>query len=123
MRSLCECDYGDAESPEFLSEEKRRARKDHRCSDCGGVIAVGETYVHVSGMWGGRIETYKICSGCGSLRGVFGCACFGELKSEIFEELHETGDLPIGDFGALGAAKLDEMLAQFNAAHGEIGED
>jgi hypothetical protein len=120
--SLCECDY-DLGTLEFLYEEKRRAKKAHRCSDCGGVIAPGETYFCVSLKWEGQIESFKICPGCEGLRKVFSCAGFGDLKTEIFEELHETGDLPIGDFGPLGAAKLDELLAEITAAHGEIEED
>lgn len=69
---------------------KRKARKDHRCCECGGMIKAGETYNSHSGVWDGEPARYKVCPECDELRdeierladlnhdeGV----CFGDLSS------------------------------------------
>ena len=61
----CYCDY---EAPEFYTQETRRAKKAHRCSECGRAIDVGESYEHVRGKWDGEMGTYKTCSRCLALK-------------------------------------------------------
>lgn len=63
--SDCYCDY---ELPQFYVAEVRTARKQHKCSECGRLIAEGERYEHVRGKWDGDMGTFKTCPRCLSLR-------------------------------------------------------
>lgn len=57
----CYCDY---DPPEFYHLEIRRARKPHKCHECGGFISVGEQYEHVRGKWEGYVDTFNTCERC-----------------------------------------------------------
>lgn len=61
----CYCDY---DSPEFCHTEIRKARKPHSCSECRGVIAIGEQYEHVRGKWDGNVCTIQTCLRCLDIR-------------------------------------------------------
>jgi hypothetical protein len=61
----CSCDF---DPPEFYHREIRRARKPHRCHECGGAIVVGEQYEHVRGKWEGYIDTFDTCERCVDIR-------------------------------------------------------
>lgn len=65
MSDACYCDY---ESPSVFREGTCKARKHHKCGECGSTIQPGETYEHVWGIWGGCPETYKTCPRCLELR-------------------------------------------------------
>jgi hypothetical protein len=57
----CVCDY---DPPEFYHREIRRARKEHKCCECGGRMLPGEQYEHVRGKWDGFVDTYDTCARC-----------------------------------------------------------
>ena len=82
----CEVDY-DGDPNEFYSESLVRARKAHKCCECGRSIAPGETYERVSGKWGGAIDTYKTCPHCLEVRGMYDDVC--KRNSWIFTQLEE----------------------------------
>lgn len=48
--------------------DKRKARKEHKCCECRGVIQVGETYNYHHGIWSDGPEQYKTCLECEVLR-------------------------------------------------------
>jgi len=58
----------DDEPPECFTVATPRARKVHICCECGRKIEPGETYERVSGIWDGRPERFKTCTGCVELR-------------------------------------------------------
>ena len=71
--------------------EKPKARKQHECCECRGVIQIGETYHKHHGLWDSW-STYKVCNECEDLRtlvdaGVHGedITAFGELWESVFE--------------------------------------
>jgi len=59
--SYCVCDY---ERPSVISERTRRARKPHKCIECGREISPGETYEYTWGIWEGDADQFKTCSRC-----------------------------------------------------------
>jgi hypothetical protein len=89
---FCSCDY-DGDQPEFYnSGEVKRARKQHRCGECGGPIFVGEPYDWAIGKWDGRVNTHKECVACVEMRQwaeisvpCFCCNIWGELHEHIRE--------------------------------------
>lgn len=54
----------DLEEPDFMTREKRKARKQHKCSECRCSIFPGETYEYIFGIWGGYPQQYKNCEIC-----------------------------------------------------------
>ena len=47
-----------------LDESRPTARKPHRCSLCGRLIAPGETYERAANVFDGRAYTWKTCAHC-----------------------------------------------------------
>jgi len=85
--------------PSFCNIVHRKANKEHRCCECGGLIRVGEKHEYASGVWDGDFRAFRTCSSCEILRnecaditketrsyddGIFS---FGELQTELEEIL------------------------------------
>ena len=58
--------YG--EMPSCYRLITRKARTEHRCCECHGVIEKGERYHYHSGVWDGSPASFKVCSDCEALR-------------------------------------------------------
>ena len=61
------CFY-DLEPFEFYRQTFPRARKDHRCTECIGVIAKGQIYEFVNGKCDGEMCVFKVCEKCQDLK-------------------------------------------------------
>lgn len=92
---MCYCDY---EEPEFFSEVMRKARKQHKCDECWGVIEIGQSYKVIAGVWGGDFSRYKHCNKCLSLiefmKAHVKCFCwsFTDLISSAAETVSGIGN-------------------------------
>lgn len=78
--------------PEFFESYYPKARKTHRCCECGGPIHPGEKYGVHSGKWDGEFDSFKQhldCEeACVFIRNNFTdgeCIGFGTLKDEYKE--------------------------------------
>jgi len=103
MNNDCWCDY---EPPELIRKKTPLARKEHRCSECGSVITVGERYEYVSGKWEGDFSTYKTCPDCVAIRDALDempCFCWGHgcLWEDIETQFQEADFQPGERFGYL----------------------
>ena len=72
-----------------LHEIIRKSRKDHRCSECGRIIEVGELYLNEGLMWEGKKNTVKTCSHCQVVRAWLNAECGGWLYEGVYEDIHE----------------------------------
>jgi uncharacterized Fe-S center protein len=61
----CSCDY---DPPEFHSARRVKARKNHKCYECAGIIEVGEVYEYSFGKWEGDTIQNKTCIRCLNIR-------------------------------------------------------
>ena len=52
---------------EICITDHPKARKIHRCGECGGMIQVGEVYNKYHGVEGGEGFTHKVCVDCNTL--------------------------------------------------------
>lgn len=89
----CYCDTDGL--PTVSHRDKRKARKEHRCYECGCKIAPGETYEVVSGLYDGQWETFKTCPDCVELRDALtemDCFCWyhGSLLDDIQNQFLEA---------------------------------
>lgn len=60
----CYCDYDYSEMPVCYEEATVKARREHRCCECLGRIAKGESYQRKSGKWEGQFQSFKTCKRC-----------------------------------------------------------
>ena len=56
-------DMGDG-SCEFYSVKIVKARKKHKCYECGHIIEIGESYEYATGKWDGDFDVFKTCDDC-----------------------------------------------------------
>ena len=107
---MCDCDM-----PAFYSEEYRRARRPHRCVECGGAIASGARYQHASGKWDGDLRSYATCLTCAEVRESLGratgcCVFLGAMFADA--TYYEGGGLRLRlDDVELGDVDEDAALA------------
>lgn len=86
MNQMSDCDV-----PIFYTHKTPKARKEHECCECGGLIKVGERYQSIVGFWE-EFGSYKICQDCHEIR-----SCirpedpipYGGLKDEVFYHNNE----------------------------------
>lgn len=79
-----------SEQPDCYSLSTPKARKEHRCCECGGVIQVGEKYFSHNLVWEGTAATFKCCSDCEALRKkVDSWSKYAEDRTAM-EMLHES---------------------------------
>lgn len=79
----------DGDQASFYSERVVRSRKEHRCGECRRVIAVGEGYQYVFGVWDGRADQHRTCRHCLVAQGWLNRECGGWLFRTIREDLEE----------------------------------
>ena len=88
MTYNCYCDYDDYDTPEFLNESYRKARKQYYCDNCNGPILPGEKYHYTVGKWDGDIGYYRKCPRCEEMHryliGNLPCFCYCYIDN-IFE--------------------------------------
>ncbi len=88
---MCEwsSDYG--YDSQTFQDLWRRARKQHKCEECSGIIHPGANYRFVSGRSEGEIWQAKICAACDETRNRFADEHKGErpLLGELDEALRE----------------------------------
>jgi hypothetical protein len=66
MTNDCTCDY---DPPDFYFPRRiKAARKQHKCEECGSVIAPGESYEYLFAQWDGFRATIFTCERCVELR-------------------------------------------------------
>lgn len=100
----CYCDY---DAPEFYYAEIRKARTEHKCSECFSPIHKGERYEHVLGKWDGDVSTFDTCDRCLALKEYVEahvpCFCWthGHVREDALDTAREYDiDAPGLLFGA-----------------------
>lgn len=84
---MCQVDYADPMEP--YSRENRKARKEHKCSECGKVIKPGENYVYHTGKCEGDWLEFKHCEGCTWAAQWLTHVCNGFVFWQVLEDLEE----------------------------------
>lgn len=111
----CSCVYFDPSSGDlsaFNDVTMPRARKAHKCCECGREIQRGETYESNKGCWDGQIEVYKTCSDCLSVRDEFFCDGweFECIWDYMANHIKDMGDqLPWSGIANLTPAARDKV--------------
>lgn len=61
------CDCGDDGYAELYQSTMRKARKEHRCCECGNAIKPGDIYEYTVIVFEGDFSTKKTCEKCSDL--------------------------------------------------------
>ena len=80
----CDCSVNVDEHPDVYREKIQTARKIYKCCECGQIIAPGQKYHYVFGVWGRILDTYRTCLTCYRIREQY-CP-----RGFYFETLRET---------------------------------
>lgn len=106
------------ESPATYMMRVRRARKEHRCCECGGKILKGESYNYHSGVWDGQGRSFKVCVDCDLLRKIADKdrdiedrVAFGSLVEHIMDHEDPATDRRMCAIMKKRGAEIPEWLA------------
>lgn len=83
------CRIDGADPSDFYSEKTRRARKEHRCEECGRKIAVGESHHYAFVVAEGLGDSYRTCAHCCAGQSWLSRECGGWIFGSVGEELQE----------------------------------
>lgn len=94
--------------PSVFSKTERRAKKAHKCGECGRAIGLGEKYENVFGVWDGDASTFKTCQRCVAVREFVvahvPCCCwlYGNMLEDVIntarDYAHEAPGLLFGTY-------------------------
>ena len=88
---LCFHDYDYGDSADCYRVLMRKARKPHKCEECGGTIPARAEYEYASGVHDGSAFSVKTCAGCASVRAAYVCGFFyhgtlwDSMKQNVFD--------------------------------------
>ena len=88
----CASIYTDIDDgPQAFQSKNPKARKEHKCFECGRTIALGETYRNESGIWDDGPKRYKTCCDCITIRNAFfdQGGHYGEMMTELQEHISD----------------------------------
>lgn len=111
---MCFIDVDIDTSASFASERVVKARKAHKCCECGAPIAIGNKYEYVSGLWEGAFSQYKTCLACKEIRDRFFCTWYYGMIWDTFLSDYAM-DVDLGSVDGMSVEaieKLESMCAR-----------
>lgn len=75
---------------QFHNDKMVTAKKEHKCTECRGIIKPGDKYEKATGKFDGEFYSYKTCPDCISLRGLFDRWCYLAIRESITEYVSEV---------------------------------
>lgn len=95
-------------SIDFVSDKIVKARKQHKCCECGDTIEPGTTYEKTVGVWDREFSTFKTCEACVEIRKRYFCTWYyGMMWETLLEEYAEH--LTVGDVDGLSLAAVEKL--------------
>lgn len=108
----------DCECLEMFKQNEVKARKTHRCGECGDIISPGDVYERSSGKCDGDFDTYKTCLTCVEIRSAIFCGTyiFGAIWDDIMDSDFELNNGHLLEFSGRAQMKLIEkfVLCEIN---------
>lgn len=110
------------EQAEVYNVDNRKARKEHRCVECRGIINVGEFYKYHHGVFDGSGFSDKLCAECHSMqeeinkgRRMDDRICVGELCHEVFDSGEATRINRFMEIMTKRGAKIEDWMKKVTA--------
>lgn len=119
--SDCSCVYtgDDAENTEAYVSYTRKARKSHRCYECGRPIAKGERYEEVTGVWDGTPNRFRTCADCLSVRDALFCRswCHGGVWEDLYAHIdYCAGKIDLNKVATIAPIAREKVCAAIERA-------
>lgn len=112
----CEVDFedvsDDADPVEFVDRRTVKARKPHKCSECGNEIAVGEQHQVAAYKFEGEFHCERTCQPCREAAGEFGYHLLGGDLWGMFREEWDNGAHVQACINRLETARAKEHMRQ-----------
>lgn len=86
------CAIEDCEPWKVCRQENRRARKQHRCTECGRTIQTGERYSCITGLAEDHWQRFRICNHCLAAGRWLDIMCSGWPLTMLCDELREHSE-------------------------------
>lgn len=82
----------------YRSKDIKAARKEHKCTECGRVIRIGESYLYTFLVYDGVAEHYDVCQHCHVATDWLNRNCHGFLFHGVYEDIaqHTEGVFALG---------------------------
>lgn len=116
----------DYDAPSFYERRTRKARVTHTCFECGREISPGETYEAAVGCWNGKVDVFKTCADCLSIREAFFCDGFehGGMWETMWDHIRALdGEIPSSCLTPLTPKAREDVCEQIEACWGEDDDD
>lgn len=88
MAMCCPLSGDPDDGPSCHTKTTPKARREHKCCECGEMIPIGVHYERMTGVWDGRPDTFKTCMSCCEIREHFGCD--GWTYGQLWEDLENN---------------------------------
>ena len=88
----------------LLSEQHRKARKEHGCAECHRIIDKGEIYLSMSVVYDGEFSAYKVCAHCEVVQLWLKEECGGFVHNAVVEDIRDHAREPGYGFGVMRLA-------------------
>lgn len=86
---MCMVDGCDEFYSLYKGPKATKARKGHKCDECGRQVVAGETYYTASGMYEGEFNFHKICQHCYVACEWLKQNCSGFLHCAVLDDIEE----------------------------------
>lgn len=108
------CDSWSDEACEVWNERTKKARKPHKCTGCGEVIAASHRYRHTTTIFDGCVSVYKHCLRCAAIVDALKDRLDPERFTEetLFLNCGEVWDDPPPEIAALAFWTPGELLVE-----------
>lgn len=83
------CRIDDADPCDFFVETEHKARKTHKCEECGRTINPDEKYIRHFSKSYGDVVYFCVCKHCNIASNWLMRECHGYVSGEVFDELVE----------------------------------
>ena len=84
---MCMIDYG--EGADVYVARVRKARKPHKCDECGRIVNAGEQYLYASMLYERHWSSFATCEHCQSASQWLSDNCGGYLHGGVLEDIQE----------------------------------
>lgn len=91
-----------------------KAKKHHKCCECGNIINPGEEYEKVVGKWDGYFSEYKTCKVCLEIRKNIFCSwCYSTMWQDLWNDTDAGRYFEYGMIDGLSLEAIDKIEKYF----------